>query len=108
MAAARRRPGARINLRPRAEGRTRAASATPRVALSASDEGQDLVAVPLHLRRGVGFEVEAEQRLGVAGADVEVPVVVVHRDPVEPLDARVLVALLDALQGSRRVADLGV
>ena len=44
---------------------------------------EHLVALPLHLLLRARLEVEAQQRLGVRGAHVEVPVVVVDRDPVE-------------------------
>ena len=54
---------------------------------SRADQRQDLVALCLHvLARDERLEVEAQQRLGVRGPDVEVPVGVVDRDAVEPGD----------------------
>src|SRR5687768_1647926 len=71
-------------------------------------DGQHRVAATLHVLPRVGLEVQPQQRLGVGRPDVEVPVVVVHRDPVELRYARVPVARLDARQGRRRVVDLRV
>ena len=63
------------------------ARAPPRGSGSRPDQPQDLVALRLHvLARDQRLEVEAQQRLGVGGADVEVPVGVVDRDPVEAAD----------------------
>src|SRR3954471_13361854 len=48
---------------------------------SATDDREHLVAPALHvLRRDERLQREAQQRLGVRGADVEVPVGVVDRD----------------------------
>ena len=60
------------------------------------------------LARDQRLEVEAQQRLGVGGPDVEVPVGVVDRDPVEAGQLAVGVALGDLLHLRRRVGDLGV
>ena len=55
------------------------------------------------------LEAQAQQRLGVRRAHVEVPVVVVDRDAVElRLSSRVGVALLDLGHLGLRVGDLGV
>src|SRR5687768_9967040 len=59
-------------------------AAAARSSGSATDDGEHLVAPALHvLARDDGLEVEAQQRLGVRLAHVEVPVVVVDRDAVE-------------------------
>src|SRR3954468_13245195 len=51
---------------------------------SATDDAEDLVAAALHVLRGdEGLQRQAQQGLGVGGADVEVPVGVVHRDAVD-------------------------
>ena len=58
---------------------------------------------------GQRLEVEAQQRLGVGGPDVEVPVRVVDRDPVEAGQlGPVGEALLDLRHLRRLIADLGV
>ena len=71
---------------------------------------QDLVAAALHVLAGdERLEVEPQQRLGVGGPHVEVPLGVVDRDPVEVGDLAVgAVALDDLLHLRRRVVDLGV
>ena len=56
-------------------------------------------------RLRVGAEVEAQQRLGVGRAHVEVPVVVVHGDAVEVALLAVGEPLLDARQRGRDVVD---
>ena len=71
---------------------------------------QDLVALRFHVLAGdQRLEVEPQQRLGVGGADVEVPVGVVDRDPVEVGElGPSRVALLDLRHLRLRVVDLGV
>ena len=57
---------------------------------SRPDQAQDLVPLRLHvLARDQRLEVEPQQRLGVRGPHVEVPVGVVDRDAVEPADLAV-------------------
>src|SRR5215208_3375701 len=57
---------------------------------SATDQGQDLVALSLHVLLGdERLEVQPQERLGVGGADVEVPVGIVDGDAVEPRDLAV-------------------
>ena len=59
-----------------------------------TDHAEHLVTAALHvLARGQRLQAQPQQRLGVRGAHVEVPVVVVDRDPVEAVLARVGVAL---------------
>src|SRR3954447_12494117 len=76
---------------------------------SATDDREHLVAPALHvLRRDERLEREAQQRLGVRGADVEVPVGVVDRDAVDVGDLSVGVALLELAHLRLAVGDLGV
>src|SRR6185295_18312120 len=61
---------------------------------SCSDQLQDRIALSFHvLWRDERLEVEAQKRLGVGGAHVEVPLGVVDRDSVEPGDLAIGVAL---------------
>src|SRR4051812_42194309 len=54
---------------------------------SGTDEIEHLVPPPLHvLLRDDGLEVQPQERLGVGGPDVEVPVLVVDGDPVEAVE----------------------
>ena len=54
------------------------------------------------------LEVEAQKRLGVGGADVEVPLGVVDRDPVEPGDLAIGVALGELAHLRLLIRHLGV
>ena len=70
---------------------------------------EHLVAPTLHvLVRAQRLQAQAQQRLGVRGADVEVPVVVVDRDAVEAVLAALGVAGGELLDLRRRIGDLGV
>ena len=62
-----------------------------------ANEGQDLVAFLLHQSRRRRFEIEAQKRLGVGGAHVEMPVGETHRDAVDTFDPPVTVACSDRL-----------
>jgi ABC-type ATPase involved in cell division len=53
----------------------------------------------------LGFGIESEQRFGVGRADIEPPVVVLHRDAVEPIDLGVAVALFKFVE---RLALVGI
>ena len=57
---------------------------------SCADEPHDLVPTALHVLLRERLEVQAQQRLGVRRAHVEVPVVEVDRDAVEVRDPRSL------------------
>ena len=70
------------------------------------DDLEHLVAAALHVVLGhERLEVEAQERLGVGRADVEVPVVVVDRQAVDLGLAAVGVALAQALDGGGGVLD---
>ena len=74
-----------------------------------ADQRQHLVAAALHvLLRDERLEAQAQQRLGVRGPHVEVPVVVVDRDAVEGVLAGVGVALGDLGELRLLVGDLAV
>src|SRR3954462_2117260 len=76
---------------------------------SAADDGEHLVAPALHVLLGdEGLERQAQQRLGVRRAHVEVPVFVLHRRAVEVRDPAVGVALLELRHLRRAVLDLRV
>src|SRR3954452_16075138 len=76
---------------------------------SATDDAEHLVAPALHVLGGdERLEREAQQRLGVRRAHVEVPVVVVDRDAVDVGDITVGVALLELAHLGLAVGDLGV
>src|SRR3954468_12894630 len=76
---------------------------------SATDDAEHLVAPAFHvLLRDERLERQAQQRLGVGGGDVEVPVVVVDRHPVDVADASVGVALFELVHLGLLVGDLGV
>src|SRR3954469_16982290 len=76
---------------------------------SATDDAEHLVAPALHvLARDQGLQGQAQQRLGVGGPDVEAPVVVVDRHPVDVGDLAVGVALLELVHLGLLVGDLGV
>src|ERR1700733_2152052 len=63
---------------------------------SRADQGQHLVAAALHVLVGAQrLKAEPQQWLGVGGAHVEVPVLVVDRDAVEVLLVGVGVAGFD-------------
>ena len=57
-----------------------------RPSLLAANQREHLVALALHQLRRARLEVEPQQRLGVRGPHVEVPVLGVDRDPVEVRD----------------------
>src|SRR6266511_4152405 len=58
----------------------------PRSGGTGLDSGSGrLVADPRHLLLGAGLDVQAQQRLGVAGAQVEPPVGGVDGEPVGPV-----------------------
>src|SRR5262245_10262295 len=86
-----------------------AAARCSSISSSGTNEAEDLVAAALHLLVGVGLEVEAQQRLGVRRAHVEVPVGEVDRQAVEVAELAALavraVALLELLQLERDVVD---
>src|SRR3954447_6309261 len=76
---------------------------------SATDDAQHLIAPARHVLLGdERLERQAQQRLGVRGAHVEVPVLVVDRDAVDVRDLAVAVALLELAHLRRAVGDLGV
>src|SRR3954449_8206789 len=76
---------------------------------STTDDAEHLVAPALHVLGGEErLEREAQQRLGVRRAHVEMPVVVVDRDAVDVGDLAVGVALLELAHLRRPVRDLGV
>src|SRR3954452_11847891 len=76
---------------------------------SATDDGEHLVAAALHvLARDERLEREAQQRLGVRRAHVEVPVGVVDRHAVDVGDLGVAVALLELAHLGLAVGHLGV
>src|SRR3954467_11232357 len=76
---------------------------------SATDDAQHLIAPARHVLLGdERLERQAQQRLGVRGAHVEVPVLVVDRDAVDVGDLAVRVALLDLAHLRAGVGDLGV
>src|SRR3954447_22782579 len=76
---------------------------------SGTDEIEHLVAPPLHVLRGDdGLEVQPQQRLGVRGPHVEVPVLVVDGDAVEAVELAVGVRRGDLLHLRVLVGDLGV
>src|SRR6266516_2667068 len=71
-----------------------------------SDQVEYLVALAFHQLLRARLEVQAQQRLGVRRADVEVPVVRVDRDAVEVRDLALgRVPLLQFLQLDRNVGD---
>ena len=73
------------------------------------DQGEQLVALGLHVRLGdQALEAEAQQRLGVRQPDVEVPVVVVDRQAVELRDRGAGVARADRRDPPGGVRDLRV
>src|SRR3954447_11314004 len=76
---------------------------------SRADQLEHLVAATLHvLARDEALEVEPQQRLGVRGPDVEVPVGVVDRDAVQAGALPVAVAPGQLLHPGVRVGHLGV
>src|SRR6202453_4523793 len=76
---------------------------------SRADQREHLIAPAFHVLSGdERLEAQAQQRLGVGGAYVEVPVLVVDRDAVEAFLARVRVGLGDLLHLRGRIGDLGV
>ena len=83
-------------------GRGGARGAQPRISASTSSR------LPPCPRARPGLEAQAQQRLGVRGAHVEVPVVVVDRDAVELGDLAVGVALSISRDLRLLVGDLGV
>src|SRR3954453_15368827 len=83
-------------------------SARPRRRL-APDQPQHLVALLLHVLRGdERLEVQAQERLRVRGAHVEVPVLVIDRDAVELRHLAVRVALLELAHLPLGIRHLGV
>ena len=70
--------------------------------LLAADDREHLVAPLLHDLRRDAFEIQAQQRLGVGGPDVEVPVGELRRDAVELVDVAVAVGLAPAPRASPR------
>src|SRR3954453_19523062 len=76
---------------------------------SATDDAEHLVAPALHVLGGdERLEGQAQQRLGVRRAHVEVPVVVIDRDAVDVRDLGIRVALFQLAHLGRAVGDLGV
>src|SRR5262245_22533572 len=97
--------GMRSTLMPASEIRCQTSGGTS----SPTNQRQDLVPLRLHVLAGYErLEVEAKQRLGVRGADVEVPVRVVDRDAVEVADLRLRVAPLDLIHLRLLIVHLGV
>src|SRR5262245_2537066 len=79
------------------------------VPISGANQAEELGAAAVHvLARDQRLEVESQQRLGVGGADVEMPLGVVDRDAVEVVDLGVGEAALDLGHLARLVGDLGV
>src|SRR3954453_23496205 len=76
---------------------------------SATDDAEHLIAPALHVLGGdERLERQAQQRLGVRRAHVEVPVLVVDRHAVDVRDLAVAVALLELAHLALGVGDLGV
>src|SRR6266498_1107286 len=99
--------------RPTANGVGIASRWTPAAAAVASgsgtDHAQDLVALGLHVLPGdERLEVEPQQRLRVGRAHVEVPVLVVDGDAVQPRHLAVAVALRQLVHLGLLVEHLGV
>src|SRR6185437_15591541 len=88
----RRRPYSRIRASPfdsaPAALRSGLRSLGGREAFLFSNERQRFVAVLLHERLRIAFDVEPQQRLGVGGANVHPPVGIADRDPVEMIEDR--------------------
>src|SRR4051794_3463761 len=86
-----------------------AAQSSASAAPLAANDPQDLIAAPLHvLARDERLEREAQQRLGVRRAHVEVPVGVVDRDAVHMGDLPIAVLVLELLHLRLPVSHLGV
>src|SRR3954453_17761874 len=76
---------------------------------SATDDAEHLIAPALHVLGGdERLERQAQQRLGVRRAHVEVPVLVVDRHAVDVRDLAVAVALLELAHLALGIGDLGV
>ena len=92
----------------RSERREGGASAPPSSSSTsgAGDDGEGLVPLALHERGVEGLEVEAEERLGVRGTYVQVPVVGGDRDAVEVRDLALAgEVLLQPLECERDIGD---
>src|SRR5215210_1360431 len=79
--------------------------------LSASNEAEQLVTFALHRLPVARLHIEAEERLGVRGAEVEPPVAKVDRETVEVVYLHVLVlreVVLDLFECRFLILDLGV
>src|SRR5579862_8894123 len=76
---------------------------------SLADHAQQFVAVRLHVLAGSQrLDAQAQKRLGVRRPGIEMPVLVVDRDPVETALAPVRVSLGELLELGLRVLDLAV
>src|SRR3954464_353387 len=76
---------------------------------SGADQLEHRVAPGLHVLAGdKRLEIEAQQGLGIGGADVEMPVWVVDRDAVQPRDLGLGVGSGDLGHLGLLVGDLGV
>src|SRR5829696_5070204 len=76
---------------------------------SSTDDVEHLVPLLLHQLLRTGLEIEAQERLRVRRADVEVPVVRVDGDPVEVRDLALRAeALLQLLELERHVGNRSV
>src|SRR5258707_532766 len=80
------------------------ASSDTTLGVLGADECEHLVALCLHQLLRARLQVEAEQRLGVRGADVQMPVGGLDREPVEVRDPALRTeALLELLELERNV-----
>ncbi len=80
-------------------------SARPASNSGLADGPEDQIALLLHQLLAVGTEVEAQKRLRVRGAHVEVPMLVVDGDAVQTRDLTVAETLLEASQRSVDIVD---
>src|SRR5207247_8205750 len=88
--------------------RQRAPWASRRPTLFPAHEREHFGGVNLAAGGVARFEVEPQQRLGVARPQVEPPVAEVDGEPVEPVLLRAAIRLSDPLDDRRRVVDLRV